>query len=76
MVVRVTGLGDYEFNPINVAILGVVVVVVAGLGLTAARNESKGNQIRDTKVKVARVEACRDVKDDALRVFCVVEGAR
>lgn len=68
--------GEYAFKPVNLAIGCVLVAVVFVVGVTKARDESKGNQARDVKIKVARVEACRDVKDDALRAFCIVEGSR
>ena len=63
----------------NVESIGITVcVIVAILSLYFLANllyqGNRNNAIKSQKIRIAKIEACRSITDESLRMHCIVQG--
>lgn len=69
-------MGDYDVNPINMALGVLAAVVVAVVILTNVRLGWVAENRKTADIKAARYHACLGIADESLRTICVIGGER
>lgn len=65
---------DWDFHPFNVIAIAAALVVAFAFLIFNAVAIQHSIDVKETKIKQARYEACGKINDEALRILCVSRG--